>query len=552
MSLNSYPFVFIFLPAAVSLFWLIARRHGNPGAFVWLIACSLAFYAYSSFISLAIILPSIAVDYALAKAMLRHDADDGHRRRLLFIVGIVANVGLLGYLKYRVFIVENLGGLFGMNSVADRLVVPIGLSFIVFQKISFLSDVWSRQIRSVSLPSFLLFTIFFPRVIAGPVVRYGEIAPQFASLEVRRAGENVAIGLALFAIGLFKKSVLSDGVARLAPIDFEGAPSLFHAWIAMLAYTLQVYFDFAGYSDMALGAARMFGIKLPMNFNSPLKASSIIEFWARWHISLTRFLTDYIYTPLVMRVTRARLRRGKPVLRAERVTLGAIATLVALPTFVTLILSGLWHGAGWSFVAWGVLHAVYLTANQTWRLLRPGIWRDRRSYDRIMQPLGFGMTFLGVVIALVFFRAPSISSALGVVQGMLGMNGLLYPHAVLEKWGQQVDLVQLYVIPTAWVLGLLLIATLLPNSLEILRRFSPALDAPQDTKDPRSVGGGTSTGPRDLGAAHIGGAPWRSLRDLVGYRGLPLDRYAAVVVAALCVWGVASLGRAAPFFYAQF
>ena len=551
MSLNSYAFVFVFLPVAVSIFWLIADRVRQSGAFLWLIACSLVFYASTGFTGLVVVLPSIAFDYVIAKAMLHLRPDQRVLRGILFTTGIAANVALLGYLKYRTFFFETLGTLFATHFDLVQLLVPLGLSFLVFQKISFLSDIRSGQIQSVRFLDFLLFTLFFPRVIAGPVVRYGEIVPQFSSLAARRSSANLAIGLALFAIGLFKKSALADNVARLAPIDFAGTPSLYAAWMPMLAYTLQVYFDFSGYSDMALGVARMFGIKLPMNFNSPLKATSILDFWGRWHISLTRFLMDYIYTPMIMDLTRIRLREGKPVLHSERPTLGAIVKLIALPTFVTLVISGVWHGAGWPFVAWGVLHAIYVTINQTWRLFRPRLWPDRKSYDRFMKPVGFVLTFISVVIALVFFRAPSVSSAFGMVRAMLGVNGLFGQLDVLQRWGFKIDVIQLYVQPMAWIFGLLVAATTLPNSLEILQRFHPALDFAQD---PRSLQARdlTSTRPSDAGTVHSMRDWRRVLSTLLQYKVSSLDRFTAIIAALLCVLGVASLSRAAPFFYAQF
>lgn len=552
MQLNSYTFVFLFLPVTVSMFWLISYRSGQSGSIVWLILCSIAFYVYGSFTSLALILPSLALDYSIAKAILRLGPSDALLRRTMFIIGVVTNVALLGYMKYRDFFIESVNSVFATNFELSPLLVPLGLSFLVFQKISFLSDVWSGQTRSVNFREFLLFALFFPRVIAGPIVRYDEIAPQLTVLTAHRAGENIAIGLTLFSIGLFKKTVLSDNVSRLALLDSYGTPSLFHSWIAMLAYTLQIYFDFSGYSDMALGAARMLGIKLPPNFNSPFKAGSIVEFWGRWHISLTRFLTDYIYTPLVVRFTRARLREGKAVLQGAGTTPGAVAKLVALPTFITLIISGVWHGAGWPFFAWGVLHAIYLTINQTWRLFRPRIWRDRQNYDRIMQPVGSILTFLCVVIAFVFFRAPSVSSAFGVVQAMLGLNGVLYPHNVLQELGGHVDLLQIYVWPIAWISGLLIVAALFPNSLEILRGFDPAPDDPGIVRNVKSAKETVMTRTADAGTVDIMRDWRRRFADLLQYKEFSFNRITAISAALLCVFGVASLGRGTPFFYAQF
>jgi hypothetical protein len=255
--------------------------------------------------------------------------------------------------------------------------------------------------------------------------------------------------------------------------------------MAALAYTLQIYFDFSGYSDMAIGLARIFGIKLPMNFNSPLKSSSIIEFWSRWHITLTRFLTAYVYTPMVMSLTRKRMTRGQPVLGRKRPTLGAFMILLCWPTVFTMFLSGFWHGAGYTFLVWGIVHGVYLTINHAWRQWRPK-W-DKAAYERVMKPVGFVVTFVAVTVGMVLFRAPTIESALHILHGMAGLDGVSVPMSLLNRGGGLASLLHqlgiagdmssgaVFTASTIWIVVLFLIATLMPNSLELMQRYAPAL-----------------------------------------------------------------------------
>jgi alginate O-acetyltransferase complex protein AlgI len=443
-----------------------------------------------------------------------------------------------------------------------RPVLPLGISFLTFQKLAFLADVHSGEIAAVSLCDFLLFTLFFPRAIAGPIVHYQEIVPQFARITAQRISTNLAVGVCLFSIGLFKKVVIADGLAPFVsavfdpPLDAslaDPAPGLLAAWASILAYTFQLYFDFSGYSDMALGSARLVGIRLPMNFNSPFKATSVAEFWGRWHITLTRFLTAYIYTPLVLHLTRARLARGKSVLQGKRSTFSALMRLLALPTLVTMTISGLWHGAGWPFVCWGALHGIYLTINQSWRLLRPRFWPAIRSYDRVMQPLGWLLTFIAVVIALAYFRASSVAAASTVLAGMAGLNGV-EPHNIqlLERLGGTLPASRLLPRAFEWIFVLLLLVTRLPNSLELLRRFQPALDSPPG-QEPAAT---TDVAPSALREAP-GAGPSRArqtLRGLLCPRSpeMSLTWRAALFIALLTVLGLLGLQRGGAFLYGQF
>jgi alginate O-acetyltransferase complex protein AlgI len=493
MLFNSYAFILLFLPITLLGVYGLGRLSSARLVVGWLVACSVAFYGIWNPLSLLIILPSLGINFMLGRwmvARLQRPEPDERTASALMLVGIAFNLCFLGYFKYKNFLLDSSNWAFGTDWPLSPLLLPLGISFITFQKIAFLVDIRSGTIRNFSAFDFLIFVFFFPQLIAGPIVHYREMVPQFNNLQGKLDSHHLAVGLSLFAIGLFKKAVLADGIAPYANGIFSGAEqgdpvSLARAWMGALAYTLQIYFDFSGYSDMAVGLARMFGIRLPANFNSPLKSSSIIEFWSRWHLTLTRFLTAYVYTPLVMSLTRARMAKGQPVLSRTGKSPSAFAALVAFPTVVTMALSGLWHGAGITFILWGLLHGVYLVVNHGWRMWHPA-W-DRQRYDRLMKPLGLCMTLLAVVMAMVLFRAKTLDAAVAMFKAMVGLNGFSLPQALLTRLGGTADvLVQMgvqgdvtsgtaFVQAAAWILVLGLIALVLPNSLEVLARFEPAL-----------------------------------------------------------------------------
>jgi alginate O-acetyltransferase complex protein AlgI len=342
--------------------------------------------------------------------------------------------------------------------------------------------------------------LFFPQLIAGPIVHYREMMPQFHAAPCRFNKENAAVGFTLLLFGLFKKVILADNIAPLVTPIYEHAASgnritFFMAWMAALGFTLQIYFDFSGYTDMALGLARFFGIKLPPNFNSPLRASNIIDFWLRWHMTLTRFLTAYIYNPLVLWLTRLRLAKGRPGFAVRNTTVGAFVSLLMVPTILTMFVSGLWHGAGYGFVVWGVLNGFYITINHGWRLIAARLWPERRGYDRVMKPVGLVVTFITVTVTMVFFRAPTITSAVGLEKAIVGLNGIGLPQDLLARLGPLAGMLhRMGVISEAWsghdfiragvwICVLLFIAQVLPNTLEILGRYEPALGVrPMPTK----------------------------------------------------------------------
>jgi D-alanyl-lipoteichoic acid acyltransferase DltB (MBOAT superfamily) len=502
MLFNSYEFIFAFLPVTVAGFYVLGPR-SRALALHWLILASLFFYAWWRPLNVLIIAPSILVNFVLARSLQRLNRDEKHGGAALavLVLGIAFNVAFLGYFKYTYFLGTAVNDVFGTHLSLTHIVLPLGISFITFQKIAFLIDVHSRRIESFTARDYCLFVLFFPQLIAGPIVHYREMMPQFHAVSCRFDRDNVAVGLTLFLFGLFKKSVIADGISPSVALVYGqaasgGGVSFLFAWIAALGFLLQLYFDFSGYTDMALGAARLFGIRLPANFNSPLQAPSIIDFWLRWHMTLTRFLTAYIYNPLVLSLTRRRLARGLPGFGGRGTTFGAFAQLLVFPTLLTMFISGLWHGAGYLFVVWGLLHGVYLTVNHAWRLVAPKLWPDRAAYARIMKPVGIGLTLLCVAVSMVFFRSPTVGAAVDLLKGMAGLHGVALPIAVHEHlgplagwldrvgvmhqpWGGQEFLKMIIAIPI-----LMAVVLACPNTLQILARYEPAVGSkpqPADT-----------------------------------------------------------------------
>jgi alginate O-acetyltransferase complex protein AlgI len=446
---NSYAFIFAFLPAVVLVYYLAGRRNESLSA-VWLAAASLFFYAWWSIEYLWLLVASFTFNYAAGLALARMQTSAA--RRAVLIAAITLNLGLLAYYKYANFFLDTLARLGGPAHHVAGVVLPVGISFFTFTQIAFLVDVWQRKAAEPKFTHYALFVTYFPHLIAGPILHHSEMMPQFRDRETHRfAAQNLSVGLMVFAIGLFKKVVIADGVARyVAPVfDSSGASlTLVDAWCGALAYTFQLYFDFSGYSDMAIGASRMLGIRLPINFYSPYKASSMIDFWRRWHMTLSRFLRDYLYVPL------GGNRKGKP----RRY----------LNLMVTMMLGGLWHGASWTFVAWGTLHGLYLVVNHGWRAARRKVFGDRAVGDAA-GAAGRVLTFTAVVVAWVFFRAESLDSAFGIVGAMAGVNGVaLAPGALGTTY---------HTGEAAWLGALLAVAWFLPNTYQVMERFPPALPA---------------------------------------------------------------------------
>jgi D-alanyl-lipoteichoic acid acyltransferase DltB (MBOAT superfamily) len=406
MLFQSREFVLYFLPVALIVYFLICRLRSQY-ALIWLVIISVTFYAIGEITYSFLFVGSVVLNYTFARYILNEQTL--RRRRLATAVGIVLNLTVLGYFKYRIF----LGTSFGLVDASgfSKYALPLGLSFYTFQKVAFLVDCYTRQVTSVTLERYAVFVTFFPQLIAGPIVHHKELIPQFSDVRRRRFdGTDFATGVAIFLLGMFKKIALADNLARYANPLFDGTDAggqimLIEAWAACFAFTLQIYFDFSGYSDMAIGLARMLRIELPINFDSPYKATSITEFWRRWHMTLSRFLRDYLYIPL----------GGNRFGTARRY----------FNLFVTMLLGGLWHGANWTFVVWGGLHGLYLTINHMAKIHRDGAMTDRPAWRRVGgTAFGWVVTFLAVMAAWVVFRANSFSGALDLYKGMAGLNGI--------------------------------------------------------------------------------------------------------------------------------
>jgi alginate O-acetyltransferase complex protein AlgI len=540
---NSQTFIFIFLPVTVAGFFVFGRA-SRTLALGWLILASVFFYAWWNPLNVLIMAPSILINFTLARLLLRLNQDEKFQAaaRLVLILGLVFNVTFLGYFKYINFLREVANDTLGVNFVFTQVILPLGISFITFQKIAFLIDVHGGRVKSFTLRDYLLFVLFFPQLIAGPIVHYREMMPQFHNVNAGFDKENVAVGLTLFVFGLFEKAFFADNIAPLVtPIYQEAAAgrpiSFLLAWMAAFGFTLQIYFDFCGYTDMALGIGRLFGIRLPPNFNSPLRASSIIDYWLRWHMTLTRFLTAYIYNPLSLWLTRRRFAKGLPTLGGRNTTFGAFLTLLVFPTVLTMAISGIWHGAGYLFLVWGLLHGFYLTVNHTWRLIAPRFWRDRVTYERVMTPIGLGLTLVAVAVSMVFFRSPTMAAATNILQGLVGLHGLSLPVPLFDLLAKLDWLQGTGITAEVWYAGnfkwlamwisvLMFIALACPNTLEILAPYEPAL--------------GIKARPTAGGIGGIQVPAWR-----------PSFTW-AVVVAVVAVLGVSRLTGPSEFLYWQF
>jgi alginate O-acetyltransferase complex protein AlgI len=505
MLFNSYQFILGFLPLTVAVFYIFGR-FSRTAALRWVIFASLVFYAWWRPLNVAIILPSIIINYVIARRLLRLCANEEHRRaaKLTLVAGIVFNIVFLGYFKYTNFLAEAANDAFGTGFVLTHIILPLGISFITFQKIAFLIDVHGRRVQSFTFSDYSLFVLFFPQLIAGPIVHYREVMPQFQSTRCRLDVTDLSVGITMFCLGLFKKAFLADGIAPYVTPIYERAThgdpvSVLPAIMAAIGFTLQIYFDFSGYSDMAIGIGRMFGIRLPDNFDSPLRASSIIDYWLRWHITLTRFLTAYIYNPLLLWLTRRRLARGLPALGGRNATLSAFLTLLAFPTIVTMAISGLWHGAGYTFIVWGVLHGLYLSINHGWRLLKAKFRLLPGKSSRSETFAGVVLTFTAVTVAIVFFRAPTLRGAWNLLTGMFGAHGIGVPASIFEHLGPLTALLERtgggpeqwwgaadFVSLTAWTILLFAIAMLCPNSAQLLAHYEPALGVRALEPAPRS------------------------------------------------------------------
>lgn len=455
MLFTSLVFFWLYLPIVLAGYYLLGRFSQNLAA-SWLFIASVAFYGYWMPEFVVLLLASIAWNYWIGSNIGRLDPISGGSRdrrfaRYWLIVGVSVDLAALAYFKYAGFFISNVDALFGLNWDLGKIILPIGISFFTFTQIAFLADAYLKGTKEYKPVHFGLFVTYFPHLIAGPVLHHAQMMPQFKEAATYRLYlPNISAGLLIFAIGLFKKIVLADGISPYADAVFDASlagqqPDAVEAWIGALAYTFQLYFDFSGYSDMAIGLSWMFNVRLPFNFNSPYRALNISDFWRRWHMTLSAFLRDYLYIPL------GGNKKG-PVRRY-------------INLMATMILGGLWHGASWTFVFWGTLHGIYLVINHAFQKLSgKSIGALRASLA--FKVLAWVLTFASVVVAWIFFRASDFPTAMRILYGLCtpvfdshGSSSAF--HTIL--WNHGLDVLR----GAYWLAWLSVIAFLMPNSNRI-------------------------------------------------------------------------------------
>ena len=456
MFFNSLAFIFLFLPAVVVSYFFICRKLG--GGQILLTVASLLFYFLLTPEYLPLLLVSIAFNYIIGLLLIRSKQNSNQVKMMPYILwlGILADLGLLGYYKYFNFVIVNLDQFFGLSIPAQQIILPLGISFFTFTQIAFIVDTYRGNVERVNPLSYVQFVTFFPHLIAGPIYHHVDIIPQMEDkTKCQMNWTNIHLGVFFFFFGLAKKVVIADTLATVATPIFAavahgGTPMLIESWFGALAYTLQIYFDFSGYCDMAIGIALLFNIRFPVNFYSPYKVTSIIDFWRCWNITLSNFLRDYLYIPL------GGNRYGLP---------DQICNLL-----ITMLLGGLWHGAGWTFVIWGGLHGMYLVINHLWR--KTGLLLH--TY------ICWIVTFLAVIVAWVFFRANSVDSAIKILKGMAGGNGVSVSTSLPDLgFFVHSGFAPLSNVGTFLAFGSIVIAMgivlLLPNLLDMTREYQTAL-----------------------------------------------------------------------------
>jgi len=478
MLFNSYGFIFFFLPCVLLVFSFAIRWQRWAFATGCLIIASLFFYGYWNYRYLVLIVASILGNYFVMYLItyLRRVQEKKYIIKTIFVTGICANLLAIAYYKYQGFFLENINTFFALKIEVPKIVLPLAISFFTFQQIACLVDTYQGKISdNHSFWKYCLFVTFFPQLIAGPIVRYQELMPQFAWKEnLRTNSESFALGISIFSVGLFKK-FLADAIAVHGnPVFltvYNGEVlSFFEAWYGALAYTMQLYFDFSGYSDMAIGIGNIFGIRLPLNFFSPYKAVSIIDFWRRWHMTLSQFLRDYLYIPLGGN-RKGEIRRYINIL-------------------ITMLLGGLWHGAGWTFVLWGGLHGLYLLINHFWHYLLVKLELIEISNQVWMRLMGRLLTFWAVVVAWVLFRSENLEMAIQILNSMTKVSEIPIWSLLNQLW-QREEVYGAFQLGDYWqvlspnslikisgcnlLIILLLIVWFLPNTQQLFEQYNPTI-----------------------------------------------------------------------------
>lgn len=459
MLFNSYEFIFAFLPITFFIYFYLNSKRLTIASKGFLVFASLFFYSWWNIAYLPLILVSMLFNYAIGSSLTKENLEKERvNKNSLLTFGIISNLALLGYFKYADFFISNINLTSGSSFDLLHLVLPLGISFFTFTQIAYLVDSYRGETKEYDLLNYGLFVTFFPHLLAGPILHHKEMMPQFDKVSnLVKKYKNIAPGIFIFSIGLFKKVVIADTFAVWATAGFDTATTLnlFEAWATSLSYTFQLYFDFSGYTDMAIGAALLFNIKLPINFNSPYKATDIQDFWRRWHITLSRFLKDYIYIPL-----------GGNRLSSFRTYSNLMATF---------ILGGMWHGAGWTFIFWGFIHGFALVILRIWQKLGFKLWTW----------LAWFITFNFINIAWVFFRAKEWNGAMKVLGGMVGFGGVVLPQFLASKLSSLsnygIGLQEVYltnISPMSGrdllpIIGAFMLILLFKNSMQHLNSFTP-------------------------------------------------------------------------------
>jgi len=461
MIFSSFEFIFAFLPMAIAGYYLANRTVNALTGKIWILCCSLFFYGWWNTAYLPLLVGSIVVNYLIAKKISSMDATLRPKtRKIFFIVGVLFNLFLLGYFKYANFFVDNWDLLFNKNVVLQKIILPLGISFFTIQQIAFLVDVYEELVEEKSFLDYALFVTFFPHLLAGPILHHKQMMPQFAVIKTRAFNPaNFAVGLFVFSIGLFKKVLLADTLSIWVGSGYSltSQLSILDAWFSSLSYTFQLYFDFSGYVDMAIGVGLMFNIRLPINFNSPYRASGVINFWERWHITLSKFITTYIYTPLI---------KNFP----GRITF--VKSMIA--TLVAMFIAGLWHGAAWTYVVFGVFHGLGLVVNHIWR----------KSKIKISFGFSWFITFMFVNVSFVIFRSSSLGQAIEILKTMAGFGvytGAWFDLHIVEHLSPMIDTLAQYIVPefktqlvaSVFISFLLGICLLCKNTNMLQENFKP-------------------------------------------------------------------------------
>ena len=396
MLFNSYPFIFVYLPIVFASFFLTARYISHRAATFILVLASFIFYGYWDFHYVPLLFASITFNYLIGRQI-----GQRQRHKVWLVIGLISNIALLGYFKYTDFFLSTVNDISGSNFDLPHIILPLGISFFTFTQSAYLVDAYRGEAAKHDFLTYCEFVTIFPHLIAGPIINHKKMLPQFTAAETFHINiENATLGLTLFAMGLIKKVLIADNLAPIVSDVFTRADSLtfLEAWIGAISYTFQLYFDFSGYSEMAIGLGLMFNLKLPVNFNSPYQATSIIDFWRRWHMTLGAWVKDYLYIPM------GGNRHGE-VKKMRNL-------------FASMLIIGLWHGAGWTFIIWGGLHGLFLMINHQWRRLK----------INLPQGINWAITFLCVVVCWVFFRADSSSHAVAVLTAMTDIHQICLPN----------------------------------------------------------------------------------------------------------------------------